>query len=92
MAATHVVVRQADVGTAGVAGGSQQTALNVGPALGVAVAGALMGSGTGEPLLAMAFLAVLGVAAARWLPGASSIASVTPHVDERDRSPHPARR
>ncbi|MGW7545379.1 MFS transporter [Streptomyces sp. NPDC054770] len=92
VAATQVVVRQADVGTAGVAGGLQQTALNVGPALGVAVTGALLGSGTVKPLLVMAFLAVLGVAAAGRLPGASSIASVTPHVVERDRSPLPARR
>ncbi|MFF7468025.1 MFS transporter [Streptomyces sp. NPDC008092] len=92
VAATHVVVHRADAGAAGVAGGLQQTALNVGPALGVAVAGALLGSGTVNPLLMMAFLAVLGVAAARPLPAASSIASVTPHVDERDRSPLPAQR
>ncbi|RPE38450.1 MFS transporter [Streptomyces sp. Ag109_O5-1] len=92
VAATHVVVRQADAGSAGVAGGSQQTALNVGPALGVAVAGALLGSGTVVPLLVLAALAVFGVALARSLPGASSIASVTPHTDERDRSPIPARR
>ncbi|MER5794936.1 MFS transporter [Streptomyces sp. NPDC001980] len=92
VAATHVVVHRSDVGAAGVAGGLQQTALNVGPALGVAVAGALLGSGTVKPLLVMAFVAVLGVAAARPLPGAAPIASVTPHVDERDRSPLPARR
>ncbi|ATL26391.1 MFS transporter [Streptomyces formicae] len=42
VAATTVVVRHAPVGEAGVAGGLQQTAMNVGPALGVALATALM--------------------------------------------------
>ncbi|MFJ2772463.1 MFS transporter [Streptomyces sp. NPDC087300] len=42
VAATAVVVRHAPVGDAGVAGGLQQTAMNVGPALGVALATALM--------------------------------------------------
>ncbi|MFD3582179.1 MFS transporter [Streptomyces sp. NPDC058683] len=92
VAATQVVVRQADAGSAGVAGGVQQTALNLGPVFGVAVAGTLVGSGVVKPLLVLAFLAALGVAAASPLPGASSIASVTPHADERDRSPVPARR
>ncbi|WP_046728409.1 MFS transporter [Streptomyces humi] len=92
VAATHVVVRQADAGSAGVAGGMQQTALNVGPTLGVAVAGALLGSGNVAPLLVLAFLALLGVGLARPLPAASSIASVTPHAVGRDRSPLPARR
>ncbi|MFF3689071.1 MFS transporter [Streptomyces sp. NPDC002187] len=38
VAATAVVVRQASVGDAGVAGGLQQTAMNIGPTLGVAAA------------------------------------------------------
>ncbi|CDR17193.1 MFS transporter [Streptomyces iranensis] len=40
--ATTVVVRDASVDTAGVAGGLQQTAMNIGPALGVAAATTLM--------------------------------------------------
>ncbi|QEU95587.1 MFS transporter [Streptomyces kanamyceticus] len=42
VAATTVAVRHAPVGDAGVAGGLQQTAMNIGPALGVALATALM--------------------------------------------------
>ncbi len=51
-----------------------------------------LGSGRAKPLLTPVFPAVVGMAAARLLAGASSIASVTPHADERDRSPLPARR
>lgn len=52
--ATAVVVRHAPAGAPGVAGGLQQTALNVGPALGVAAATTLMAltaphSPTGRP-------------------------------------------
>ncbi|CAM5743346.1 MFS transporter OS=Streptomyces alboniger OX=132473 GN=CP975_06065 PE=4 SV=1 [Streptomyces alboniger] len=39
VAATHVVVRHTAVESAGVAGGAKQTAMNVGPTLGVAAAG-----------------------------------------------------
>ncbi|MFF5207160.1 MFS transporter [Streptosporangium sp. NPDC000396] len=51
--ATAVVVKHAPVEAAGVAGGLQQTAMNVGPTLGVAAATSLMtlaapGSGTGR--------------------------------------------
>ncbi|MEU6825064.1 MFS transporter [Streptomyces atriruber] len=42
VAATAVVVRQAPVADAGVAGGLQQTAMNVGPTVGIAVATTLM--------------------------------------------------
>lgn len=45
VAATHVVVRQAPAESAGVAGGLQQTAMNVGPVLGVASATVLMDLG-----------------------------------------------
>ncbi|MGF1338644.1 MFS transporter [Streptomyces flavovirens] len=44
--ATDVVVRQAPERNAGVAGGLQQTAMNIGPALGVAAATALLTVGT----------------------------------------------
>ncbi|UKY53394.1 MFS transporter [Streptomyces inhibens] len=40
--ATAVIVHQASVGNAGVAGGLQQTAMNIGPTLGVAVATMLL--------------------------------------------------
>ncbi|EST35229.1 MFS transporter [Streptomyces roseochromogenus] len=69
VAATQVVVRRAEVTDAGVAGGLQQTALNVGPAVGVATASTLMGTGTGPALLALAAVAALGVPLARALPG-----------------------
>ncbi|MFJ6843653.1 MFS transporter [Streptomyces griseoluteus] len=69
VAATHVVVRQAEVTAAGVAGGLQQTALNIGPVLGVAAATALMGAGPRTALLVLAAVAVLAVPLARLLPG-----------------------
>ncbi|MEW2297384.1 MFS transporter [Streptomyces sp. NPDC006743] len=68
--ATQVVVREAAVAFAGVAGGLQQTAMNVGPALGVAAATALrgLGGGAGLPLAALACVAAAGALAARALP------------------------
>lgn len=68
--ATQVVVREAAVAFAGVAGGLQQTAMNVGPALGVAAATALrgLGCGAGLPLAALACVAAAGALAARALP------------------------
>ncbi|MBY8866551.1 MFS transporter [Streptomyces sennicomposti] len=72
VAATQVVVREAAVASAGVAGGLQQTAMNVGPALGVAAATALRtaGGGAGPALAALAAVAGAGAAAAAWaLPG-----------------------
>ncbi|MEU4925278.1 MFS transporter [Streptomyces yokosukanensis] len=95
-AATQVVVRRAEVAVAGVAGGLQQTALNVGPAVGVATAGALMGAGTGPALLALAAVAALGVLLARALPGTGSgaggVASITHSADGRVRGGAPAGR
>ncbi|MGW2469243.1 MFS transporter [Streptomyces bauhiniae] len=76
VAATHVVVRQAAVSVAGVAGGLQQTALNVGPVLGVAAATALMGVGARGVLLVLAAVAVLAVPPAALLPG-RRVASLT---------------
>ncbi|MFI7500114.1 MFS transporter [Streptomyces sp. NPDC049687] len=90
VAATHVVVRQAPAEAAGVAGGLQQTAMNVGPVLGVASATVLMDLGA-----ARSPMAVLGVAALATLPvlralpgraapvpaGSTAGRSDTPHTD-----------
>ncbi|KOV61992.1 MFS transporter [Streptomyces sp. MMG1121] len=92
VAATHVVVREADVAVAGVAGGLQQTALNVGPALGVAAASTLLGAGTGPALLVLAAVAGLGVPLARALSGAHGVASVTRTGEDRVRDGVPAGR
>ncbi|MGC9537349.1 MFS transporter [Streptomyces sp. UG1] len=93
VAATHVVVREASVGSAGVAGGLQQTAMNVGPVLGVAAATALMGSGgaAGPPLGVLAALALGGAAAGRALPGRPA-APMDDHGDSKDRTRVPAQR
>ncbi|MBM7168282.1 MFS transporter [Streptomyces sp. G44] len=66
VAATAVVVRHAPVAGAGVAGGLQQTAMNVGPTLGIAAATTLMTAlaghahGTGPHWTDGAFLAAMG--------------------------------
>ncbi|MFF5183470.1 MFS transporter [Streptomyces sp. NPDC000345] len=79
VSATHVVVRQAPAEAAGVAGGLQQTAMNVGPVLGVAAAAVLMDLGPDR-----APMAVLGVAAlaalplCRALPGLSAAPAPAP--------------
>ncbi|WP_370416458.1 MFS transporter [Streptomyces fradiae] len=65
--ATSVVVHRAAEEHAGVAGGLQQTAMNTGPVLGVALASVLLPSGTALPALAAA--AALAVPAALALPG-----------------------
>ncbi|MBL1083802.1 MFS transporter [Streptomyces actinomycinicus] len=80
VAATQVIVRRAEPEVAGVAGGLQQTALNVGPAVGVAAAAALLGAGTGPALLGLACLAALALPAARALPGP---AGTVPPADTR---------
>ncbi|WP_409468333.1 MFS transporter [Streptomyces sp. HC307] len=70
VAATHVVVRRAPVESAGVAGGLQLTAMNLGPVLGVAVAATLMGGGgTGVALAVLAVVAAAGAVVALALPG-----------------------
>ncbi|MER6348051.1 MFS transporter [Streptomyces sp. NPDC001595] len=88
VAATHVVVRHAAVESAGAAGGLQQTALNIGPALGVATATLLTTSGSLRfPLLALAALAATGSLIALALPprpGATGEAGGTKEVDEAD--------
>ncbi|WP_330460778.1 MFS transporter [Streptomyces sp. NBC_00820] len=93
VAATQVVVRRAEVAAAGVAGGLQQTALNVGPVVGVATATALAGAGAGAgtTLLVLAAVAAVAVPAARALPG-RGVASITQTPDERVSPGVPARR
>jgi MFS family permease len=91
VAATHVVVRRAEVSVAGVAGGLQQTALNVGPVVGVAAGTALMGTGPRTALLVLAGVAALAVPVARALrePG---VVSITRTPDERVLGGVPERR
>ncbi|AWT46444.1 MULTISPECIES: MFS transporter [Streptomyces] len=92
VAATHVVVREAEASSAGVAGGLQQTALNVGPVLGVALAATLTDAGGARaPLPVLAGVALVGAVAGRWLPGRFSGAGGG-HGQERVRARVPARR
>ncbi|WP_210587736.1 MFS transporter [Streptomyces sp. GESEQ-35] len=76
VAATHVVVRQAAVASAGVAGGLQQTAMNIGPTVGVAVATPLMGFGPGLPLAVLAVVASAGAVVGLALPVRSDTSGV----------------
>ncbi|MFE9764017.1 MFS transporter [Streptomyces sp. NPDC005808] len=73
--ATAVLVRRASAESAGVAGGLQQTAMNVGPTLGIGAASVLMALTTGvtigPPLTALAAVSVLGALLALRLPGAA---------------------
>ncbi|MFF3289931.1 MFS transporter [Streptomyces sp. NPDC003023] len=94
VAATAVVVRHAPTEHAGVAGGLQQTAMNVGPVLGVAAATALMTltapgggpvsaeslSGTGAAPVVLALVAGFGMFLATALPGRSGAAPSRPRV------------
>ncbi|MGQ4365729.1 MFS transporter [Streptomyces sp. SAS_272] len=101
VAATHVVVRQAPAESAGVAGGLQQTAMNVGPVLGVATATVLMDLGPARsPLLAAALAPAAALPLCRALPRrpsrASTVACAPPagrrdatHIDlDVERGPH----
>ncbi|MEU9288710.1 MFS transporter [Streptomyces sp. NPDC048275] len=71
--ATAVVVRHASASSAGVAGGLQQTAMNVGPTLGISVATTVMaltgGVATGPPLTVLAAVSATGLPLALRLPG-----------------------
>ncbi|MFE1292507.1 MFS transporter [Streptomyces sp. NPDC058751] len=71
--ATAVAVRHASAASAGVAGGLQQTAMNIGPTLGIAVAATLMsltpGAPVGPPLTALAVFSSAGALLALRLPG-----------------------
>ncbi|MFB7509571.1 MFS transporter [Streptomyces broussonetiae] len=92
VAATHAIVSAAEPAVAGVAGGLQQTVLNVGPALGVAGASALLDAGTGPALLVLAAVAGLAVPAAWALSGRGRVASVTPVAEDHLPDGVPARR
>lgn len=88
--ATAVVVRDVPVESAGVAGGLQQSALNIGPALGVAVATAVIGvSGgvaPGPALTVLACGAALGGALCIGLPGPGAPNTVdSPSVREHEK-------
>ncbi|MFE1318900.1 MFS transporter [Kitasatospora phosalacinea] len=69
--ATGTVVGDAPAGYAGVVGGLKQTAMNIGPTLGIAAAtGTATGAGTHGALPVLALLAALGLLPAAALPGA----------------------
>ncbi|WP_427918603.1 MFS transporter [Streptomyces sp. cg40] len=92
VAATQVVVRAAAVESAGVAGGLKQTAVNVGPTLGVAAGSALLAaSGSATALSVLAGVALTGVLACLVLPG-RTVASLTHHGVTGDRAGVPAGR
>jgi predicted MFS family arabinose efflux permease len=81
VAGTHVVVRQSPVESAGVAGGLQQTAMNVGPTLGVALAT------TQLPPVTLAVPALVGLVLT-----AGFRATTTEEGQLGDRTPVPERR
>ncbi|MEU8828472.1 MFS transporter [Streptomyces sp. NPDC048636] len=97
--ATHVIVRQASVEAAGVAGGLQQTAMNVGPALGIAVATTLMtltapgtgggGRGAGPHLPADAFLTAMWPTFAALAAMAATGAILATRLPARTAAPSP---
>nr|WSY50260.1 MFS transporter [Streptomyces sp. NBC_00886] len=92
VAATEVVVRQAAAESAGVAGGLKQTAVNVGPTLGVAAGSTLMAAdGRGRALGVLAAVALTGALACLVLPG-RTVASLTHDPVTADRAGVPARR
>ncbi|WP_210575175.1 MFS transporter [Streptomyces sp. GESEQ-4] len=90
VAATHVVVRQAAVASAGVAGGLQQTAMNVGPTVGVAVVTPLMGLGHAFALVVLVGVALVGAVAGLALPVLSATSGVD-HAHPSDRIRVPTR-
>ncbi|MFG2286713.1 hypothetical protein ACGFOU_11735 [Streptomyces sp. NPDC048595] len=92
LSAPAVIVRYASVGDAGVTGGLRRTAMNIGPALGVAAATMLTGliTATGHTLTVLAVIAALGALAARRLPSRSrrtGNAAAAPRVIHRRRPP-----
>ncbi|MFJ9630194.1 MFS transporter [Streptomyces sp. NPDC101175] len=92
VAATQVVVRAAAVESAGVAGGLKQTAVNIGPVLGIAAGSALLtASGPAAALRVLAAVALTGALAARALP-ARTVASLTHPPVTGDRAGVPAGR
>ncbi|WP_395297964.1 MFS transporter [Kitasatospora hibisci] len=84
--ATAVLVRDASVADAGVAGGLQQTAMNVGPVLGVAVATTLtagrpLATAMGPALLALTATAAAGALLALRLPASAAKAEGTAEAE-----------
>lgn len=87
VSATAVVVRCASAGSAGVAGGLQQTAMNIGPTVGVAVATTLVGLAgvdMGPAPTVLAALTAIGALSALRLPGRGDAP-----VTERRPAGHP---
>lgn len=81
--ATGSVVGEAPAGYAGVVGGLKQTAMNVGPALGIAVAAST--GAHGSSLVAPAALTAVGLVAASTLPGGARPAAAGDLVGEDER-------
>ncbi|MCX5195270.1 MFS transporter [Streptomyces sp. NBC_00249] len=76
--ATGTVVGDAPAGYAGVVGGLKQTAMNVGPSLGIAVAAGAGAAGAApRTFAALAALAAVGLAAAWLLPGRTPVGEVS---------------
>ncbi|MER5467079.1 MFS transporter [Streptomyces sp. NPDC002935] len=88
--ATAVVVRHASAASAGVAGGLQQTAMNVGPTLGIAAAATLMtvtpGAAVGPTLTTLAAFSAAGTLIALRLPGHRDTVSAA-HGSPEEASP-----
>ncbi|MFG2435963.1 MFS transporter [Streptomyces sp. NPDC048508] len=87
--ATAVVVRQASAKSAGVAGGLQQTAMNIGPVLGIAAAATLLTVAPGSvglPLVTLAAICTAGTLLALRLPGHKNTVS-TAHRSPDDAAP-----
>ncbi|MCX4683523.1 MFS transporter [Kitasatospora purpeofusca] len=90
--ATTAVVRAAPLGAAGVAGGLQQTAMNIGPALGVATATTLAAGRPPAEALTPALLALATAAATGTLLAARLPAAHRPAAPAPAPAPAPARR
>ncbi|MET9499254.1 MFS transporter [Streptomyces sp. NPDC006552] len=92
VSATEALVRRAAVADAGVAGGLQQTAMNVGPTLGVALSTTLLAAGHGLPralgptLTVLALVTCVGAVAARGLPSRTRDTARSP-AQEQARPP-----
>ncbi|MFE7384544.1 MFS transporter [Streptomyces zhihengii] len=97
VAATAVAVREAPPEHAGLAGGLQQTAMNIGPTAGIAAATAVtaaspgVAAGTGRALLLLAFLAALGALPALRLPASRTPARTPAPSPDTPPGPAPAR-
>ncbi|MFF1656568.1 MFS transporter [Streptomyces sp. NPDC058255] len=88
--ATAVVVTHTSAESAGVAGGLQQTAMNIGPTLGIAAAATLMtlttDVTTGPPLTTLAAVSASGALLALRLPGQTGVVSTG---QSPSGAPHP---